>query len=288
MKKEPRLSYNLQFFSEGGVNEPEPAEPDVDNTSVSETNVEVSEDGTGVNDTGAAAPEPQSAETNAIYADARRKAEEEARRKFDLQQQARDRAFAERFKGLTNPKTGRPIASERDYFDALDAQEQMATEKMLADKGLSTDFLDKVIANNPAVRQAQEILAQTQKYEAERQLNAEVAEISRIDPTITSLSDLVSTEYFGEIMNLVNRQGMSVLQAYKIVNFDSIGAKKADAARQAAINQARSKDHLETSNSVTVQEDKMVDIPQKDLAFWKECYPNLSAKELKAKYNAVI
>lgn len=290
MKTEPRLSYNLQFFAEDtSETTPEVAEPVVEeSTTVSETEVEQSAEGEGEKESVSAEPTPQDNETNRIYADARRRAEAAARKQLEFQQKERDLVYAQRFKGLTNPKTGQPILSERDYFNALDAQEQMATEQMLKEKGLSTDFLDKMIANNPTVRQAQEILMQTQKVEAERQIQAEIAEISKIDPSIKSVGDLASASNFGEIMGLVTNMGLTVLQAYKIVNFDSIGSKKADAVRQAAINQAKSKEHLETSNSVSVKGDSMVDIPRDRLAFWRECYPGLSDAELKAKYNAVI
>lgn len=274
-------------FTETSVNIPEVAEP-VETNSIDGTVATPEVEVAGANNPESAAPEKQDYLTNAIYAEARRNAEAEARRKAELQQKERDARFAQRFKGFTNPQTGAAITSEKEYFEALDAQERIQAQQKLQESGLSADFLDKLIAQNPTVRQAQEIMAQTQRQEADRQLASDLAEIAKIDPNIKSLADLAATENFQAILQMVNENHLSVLDAYKIANFDSITNKRADAAKQAAINSAKSKDHLETTNTVSAKDKQNVSIPADQIGRWRESYPGLTDAELTAKYNAVL
>ena len=274
-------------LTETSANIPEVAEP-VATTSIEGTVTTPEVEVTGGKEPEVAAPEKQDEQTNAIYAEARRNAEAEARRKGELQQKERDARFAQRFKGFTNPQTGAAITSEKDYFDALDAQERIQAQQKLQESGLSADFLDKLIAQNPTVRQAQEIMAQTQRQEADRQLASDLAEIAKIDPNIKSLADLSATENFQAILQMVNQNHLSVLDAYKIANFDSITSRRADAAKQAAINSAKSKDHLETTNTVAAKDKQNIPIPADQISRWRDSYPGLTDAELTAKYNAVL
>lgn len=279
------------FFStdEIGANVPEVAEPVVTENQVSESVTDTTvEESTGENEQTPAASEVQSAETNAIYADIRRRAEAEAKRKYELQQAERDRQFAERFKGLVNPITGRSISTEADYFAALDAQNKLQMERTLREKGLDPNLIAQAVAQDPTVRQAQTILQNTQRAEAERQLLSDVAEITKIDPSIQNVGDLTRNASFPLVMKLVNENGLSVYDAYKIANFDALSARRAEAERQATINRAKSKDHLESKNSLARPDDKSVPIPSAQLQRWREAYPGLTDAELTAKYNLTI
>lgn len=279
------------FFStdEVSANTPEAAEPVVTENPVSEATDDTAvEETAGVNEQAGAEPAVQSAETNAIYADMRRRAEAEARRKYEMQQAERDRQYAERFKGFTNPVTGKQITSEADYFAALDAQSQLQMERTLREKGLDPNLIAQAVAQDPTVRQAKAVLQNTQKLEAERQLQSDVAEISKIDPSIQNVGDLTKNASFPLVMKLVSENGLSVYDAYKIANFDALSARRAEAERQAAINRAKSKDHLESANSLSSPDDKTVQIPSSQLQKWRDAYPGLTDAELTAKYNLTI
>ena len=116
-----------------GVNESEPAEQ-TEVASEPEVNAEGNESEAEVNET-PETPEAEPEDRNAAFARVRREAEAKANRKMS----ALDAEVAERFKGLSNPITGQPITSAREYFDALDAQEKLATQKKLADNGIDPE-----------------------------------------------------------------------------------------------------------------------------------------------------
>ena len=225
----------------------------------------------------AAAPQEQEQEpeqtvdVNAIAAAARRKAE--------AQQAAIDREFADRFKNFTNPKTGKPITSQRDYLDALDAQEEMRAKEQLQQQGIDPSVIDNLIANNPLIRQAQQVMAQSQQQQTINQINADVAELGKIDPSITSLDTVPQN-----VINMAMQRNMSLVDCYKILNFGNVSTAKQEAIQQQAINQAKGKSHLNPVNGVATP-DGDVEIPQSELGMWKEYFPDKSAAELKKLYN---
>lgn len=255
-------------------------------TTTEETTVDVDTTETEVDTQGeedAEAAEPQEVEdqapeqpvdVNAIAAAARRKAEAEMK--------ARDAEYARRFGNLVNPKTGQPIRSERDYLAALDAQEEMKAKEQLKQSGVDPNLLDNLIANNPAVRQAQAVMAQAQQQATIGQINADVAELGRLDPSIVSLETVPP-----DVIRMSMERQMSLVDAYKIVNFGQVNSSQQAAIQQAAINQAKGKSHLNPVNGVAVQ-DNSVDIPQSELARWKAYFPEKSAEELKKLYNDTL
>lgn len=216
----------------------------------------------------------QTVDVNAIAAAARRKAE--------AQQAAIDREFADRFKNFTNPKTGKPITSQRDYLDALDAQEEMRAKEQLQQQGIDPSVIDNLIANNPLIRQAQQVMAQSQQQQTINQINADVAELGRIDPSITSLDTVPQN-----VINMAVQRNMSLVDCYKILNFGNVSTAKQEAIQQQAINQAKGKSHLNPVNGVATP-DEGVEIPQSELAMWKEYFPDKSAAELKKLYNKTL
>lgn len=220
------------------------------------------------------APE-QPVDVNAIAAAARRKAEAEMK--------ARDAEYARRFGNLVNPKTGEPIRSERDYLAALDAQEELKAKEQLKQSGVDPNLLDSFIANNPAVRQAQAVMAQAQQQSMYNQINSDIAELGKLDPSIVSLETVPPDV----IRYCIDRHLESLVDAYKIVRFGQVSDSQQAAIQQAAINQAKGKSHLNPVNGVAVQ-DNSVDIPQSEIARWKAYFPEKSAEELKKLYNDTL
>lgn len=219
------------------------------------------------------ATEPQ-VDVNAIAAAARRKAEAEMK--------ARDAEYARRFGNLVNPKTGQPIRSERDYLAALDAQEELKAKEQLKQSGVDPNLLDSFIANNPAVRQAQAVMAQAQQQATIGQINADVAELGKLDPSIVSLETVPP-----DVIRMSMERQMSLVDAYKIVNFGQVSSSQQAAIQQAAINQAKGKSHLNPVNGVAVQ-DNSVEIPQDLRGLWESMFPDKSYEERKKLYNETL
>lgn len=255
-----------------GVNESEAAEQTEEVTEV--------ENGEGtVEET----TEPE-LDRNAIYADARRRAESEARRK----QEAFDARIADRFKGFTNPLTGKPIQSAQDYFDALDAQDSLATKKTLADNGIDPNLIEKAVNNSPAIRTANAIIASQRQKEVVSQIENDVKAITQIDPDIKSVDDILTGERFPDVLRYVDKNKLSLVDAYKLVYADKLSQRKTEAVKQQAINNVRSQQHLTPTDGGAGKKDTLKEIPQSQLRQWQEFFPNKSPKELREAYNASL
>lgn len=277
-RNEYELPMNLQFFaegegSEGSENTQEVAEP--------ETEGEVTESGNeGVNEE-AAEPQTQSPETNAAFANMRRQLQAANQQLADT-----DAMFARQFGQFKNPETGQPIRSARDYYEAMAAQERANAREQMQQSGIDPNMIDNLIANSPAVRQAQAATAELNSFRAQQKLEADYKEILALDPSLNGVEDILSDPSMPLMAEKV-AQGMSLVDAYKIVNFDKLSGTREAAAKQATINQVKGKNHLATGASINVN-DSEEDIPANLVNQYKEWFPEKSMKELKALYNNTI
>ena len=269
MEKKNLLDLELQLFGEEGEVEgaeaTEPAEQ-----SEEETTEEVSEETVEEESGNDELPE-QTAEENARYAAIRRRAEEDAKRRYDSEMNAMNQQIAALCQGVTHPKTGQPITNIRDYVDALSTQQRMQSEKELEEKGIDPSMIDRMIANNPVVMQAQQVIERTQQAEAKTALQNDLAEIMKIDPSIKGIQDLANLPNFPEMVGMVQRSGgkVSIVEAYKALNFDAFMQHTTDAARQQAINQMRGKDHLASQPTGVATENDDVEVPAEIMRNWK-------------------
>ena len=266
-----KLKYNLQFFAEEatGVEEPGAAEP-----------VEVEESGgtEEVTQEETTETEPQKQiDVNAIAAAARRKAEEDAK----ARQANIDAEYARRFGNFKNPITGKPIQTQAEYLEALDAQSQIQAEEQLRQNGVDPSILNQMIANHPAVRQSEALVAQTQRLEVEQRISADIAELGKLDASIKSFADIPE-----EVIQRAMSTGVTLVDAYKVVNYGKVNTANREAIQQAAINQAKNKQHMTPINGVATN-DGLKEIPVEEVAKWKAFYPDASMEELKKKYNRV-
>lgn len=284
MKNNTLLPFNLQFFAEGeeptSANTPEPAEPVQEPGNPTEGGTD-GDLGEKVQDPAEPAAQ-QTPDVNSQFAAARRKAEAEMRR--------RDERIARMCKDFKNPITGQAIHTVDEYLEALDAQERMNAEQKLRDSGVDPQFLEEAISRNPVVMQAQQVMERQKQEEMDRQIANDIKEIGKLNPAIKNIGDLSKDESFIAVYERWQKSNFteSLYDIYRLVNFDKLTTQRADAAKQAAINQARGKNHMEPTSSGVNQNDNLQDIPESELAVWKEYYPNATMTELKQKYNATL
>jgi len=270
----------LQFFaevegSEGSENTQEVAEPEtVSNVEAEPTETE------GVTEE-AADPQPQSPEVNAAFADMRRKMEAAERRAAEI-----DAMYAKQFGGYNNPETGQPIRSAKDYMDAMAAQERLQARQKLQENNIDPQLIDNLIANSPVVRQAEAQMAELTNMRAQQEVDRDIAEVLKLDPTLTSKDAIMNDPSFPQVLEKV-QSGMRLVDAYKLVNFDRLSSSKTAAARQAVVNQVKGQAHLSNAPGITTS-DSLEDIPANMLETFQDRFPEKSVKELKALYNQTL
>lgn len=261
------LDYDLQLFAEDveGAEAQEAADPVVEEGTEDEpSESESSEEG---ETEGNAEPREQTPEENARYAAARRSGEESVEKKYaplverfnQMNQQA-----AAMCQGVTNPETGQPITNLFEYWEALQAQQRMATEHDLREKGIDPDLVNRMVDSNPTVLQARQVMQQMQQSQADLQVQQEIEEIKKIDPTIKSVEDLAP--YKDTLIQYCADHNATLLDAYKVLNYGN----QRDADRQQAINQMRGKSHLASQGKGVDQADEYVEVPAEIMARWKD------------------
>lgn len=276
------LPMNLQFFAEEGEGEAESeniqdvADPETESVD------EVSTEDEGENEE-PAEPQFDTERANAAFAQIRR--ENEALRR---QQQELDALYAKAYGAYTNPETGRPITSARDYAEAMAAQERMQVRQQLQENNIDPGVIDSMIANSPVVREAKAATAELNSIRAQQLLDADFMRVLRFDATKSTKEDIINDPSYDAVVDYVQTHpGMRFDEAYKLINFDRLTSSKGAAAKQAAINEVKSKNHLSTGTSVDVS-DAEEEIPASMVERFKEAFPEKSMKELKALYNKTI
>ena len=228
--------------------------------------------GEGENEQGNAEPAPavQTPEENAAFAAARRRAQHNAA----IRAQAEKDALVKRLcQGQNNPYTGRPITSEREWNE----YEQQYQAEQLRQSGIDANTLNRMIENNPVVQQARQMTARMQQEEGNRALQKQIEEVSKIDPSVTDFQSLVSHPNFQQF-NARVMQGYSIVDAFKLANYDQITGKKAAAAKQAALNSVNGKNHLNPTKSAGSGEDIVV--PEETMAMYRSAFPKWTKQQI--------
>jgi len=247
------IDYGAVFGVEttGGENESAPAEQTTPAAETQETSA-------GAKET---APAEQSAEENAKFAAARRKAEQERDAGIAQARQAAQRSLDEAIAsmGQTNPYTGKAITNKAEW-DAWKAQEAQEKSREVADAaGMSEQEFDNFINNLPNVINYRKAADAARQQQQKMVLEDQITQIAKLDPSVKTVSDLVARPEYQQVYQYV-KTGLSIVDAFKLANYDSLTKNAAAGARQAAINSAASKEHMSPtqtrgSGAVTVPAD---------------------------------
>lgn len=245
----------------------------------------------------AGAPAQQTKEQRAENAARRRREEQQAAidaavKKAVEDERARTKGQMEAFfakAGMKNTVTGKPITTLEE-FDAWQADYEAARlQKDLKAGKLTPETLRSAVEQTPAIqalKKQQEQQAaeaeQRRQAEAKARVDAELAEIHKMDPTISTVEDLLSMPSAKAFYDLV-RKGNSFLDAYRLANFDRLQAARAEAARQQAMNNARGKDHL--TGTGTPQGTGAATVPPDEMRAFKLFNPTATEAEITAWYN---
>lgn len=190
---------------------------------------------------------------------------------------------------LKNTITGKPITNMEEFNAWKQAFEAAKLQKDLKAGRLTPETLQKVIEQTPAMQQVQQMVQRQDEQQrqqaqeaAQVRVDQEIAEIHKLDPSISSVKDLLTMPKAKEFYALV-KKGNSFLDAFRLANFETLAAKRADAARQQAMNNARSKDHLTATGSQRGA--GAAQVPPDEMAMFRLLNPGATDAEIQAYYN---
>ena len=129
-------------------------------------------------------------------------------------------------------------------------------------------------------------MAQMQQQEAVNQIQRDVEEISKLDPSIKSVEDLANSPYRDELVAYCQQHNATLTDAYKVLQFSNLLSNNNDAARQQAINQMRGKSHLPSqTQGVETGNDDDVEVPAEIMGRWKS--EGKTEKQIRELYKSV-
>ncbi len=227
----------------------------------------------------------QSPEERAHHAAIRRRAELEAKVSA-ARTEAEERAAKEfeellRLNPIKDPKTGKDITTLEEYRAAKASFEEKKQTDILKKSGMSREELDGYISDLPEVKAAREEAARAREASAKAQIDSDIAEISKYDPTIRSIEDLAKSESYSAIYDRVANHNDTLLDAYKFVHSEAIAKRNLEAARNAERQKAAGKAHLQRT---AARGSGAVSVPGEVMAFYREMNPGVSDAEIAKHY----
>ena len=264
-----------------GAEEQEAAAPAVEETEESEQP-----------QTEAPEQEPKT-DRDAQFAAARRKAEAErdaaiAQAKEDAQKQV-DEFFKN--SGLMNPYTGQPITTRAEYEAYRERFEADQKAKLMEKAGITQEEFQAYVQGLPEVRAARQAKAeaeaaarQAREQEAKARVDEQLRQIQAIDPTVKELGDLAKLDTYPKLYDMVKR-GYSILDAYRLANYDTLTQRAAEASRKAAINSVQSKQHLKATES---RGGGAIPVPDSVLEEYRALNPGATKEEIQKHYQSYM
>lgn len=242
----------------------------------------------------AEAPEQEpKTDRDAQFAAARRKAEAErdaaiAQAKEDAQKQV-DEFFKN--SGLMNPYTGQPITTRAEYEAYRERFEADQKAKLMEKAGITQEEFQAFVQGLPEVRAARQAKAeaeaaarQAREQEAKARVDEQLRQIQAIDPTVKELGDLAKLDTYPKLYDMVKR-GYSILDAYRLANYDTLTQRAAEASRKAAINSVQSKQHLKATES---RGGGAIPVPDSVLEEYRVLNPGATKEEIQKHYQSYM
>lgn len=235
-----------------------------------------------VNEQTATAKPVQSAEDNAKFANIRRKAEADAKAKYD--------AFIAKHYAGKKGSDGKAITTMEAAAAYEDEQSMARFKQNYLDMGLdegeaarmasTMQMAERFVESQKAVQDAQ--LEQGINQEMSKQLNA----LQRAFPDC-GITDEESLAKDPAVLEYAIKLGGDLVKAYRLAHYDDIVSGKFAAARQDAINSARSGQH-QKGISTGAAGKSLKEVPASTMATYRMFYPELSAEQIREKYNRDI
>lgn len=189
---------------------------------------------------------------------------------------------------LKNTITGEPITSMEQFNAWKEAFDAAQLQKDLKAGRLTPEGLQKAIGQMPAMQKVEQLVKSQDEAQrkaemeaAKVRVDAEIAEIGKLDPSIQSVQDLLKMPKAKEFYAYV-KKGNCFLDAYYLSHREELAAKQTEAAKQQAQNLTRSKDHL---TATAIRGDGAAAVPADELAMFREFNPGASEAEIQAYYN---
>lgn len=192
--------------------------------------------------------------------------------------------------GKINPFTKKAITTMQELNEYNEENTRRKRAAKLEKLGMSEEDFNELVENHPTVRAAKEAAAKLneqkaslQRAEQSEELRAELAEIAKIDPNIKSAKDLMEHPSYAELKKLVQENGHSIAEAFRIATEPQRAQEQIDKVAGSAARAAAGKNHMSAvaaSGGATSQ----VSVPEAVMKGYRLSNPNITMEEARKKY----
>lgn len=190
-----------------------------------------------------------------------------------------------------NPYTGQPITTRAEYEAYRERFEADQKAKLMEKAGITQEEFQAFVQGLPEVRAARQAKAeaeaaarQAREQEAKARVDEQLRQIQAIDPTVKELGDLAKLDTYPKLYDMVKR-GYSILDAYRLANYDTLTQRAAEASRKAAINSVQSKQHLKATES---RGGGAIPVPDSVLEEYRALNPGATKEEIQKHYQSYM
>lgn len=184
---------------------------------------------------------------------------------------------------LTNPYTKEPIRNKADYDAYRVKVEEDRRAKILKKAGVSEEEFAKLAAEQPEIKAQLEEAREAKRQAAAATMSEQMRQIHELDPEINTIEDLAKMPNYAQFYRFVKQNRLSLVEAYKLTNMERLSARTAAATKQAAMNAAQSKAHLEATKARGKGGD-VTAVPNDVREYYRMINPKATEAEVKADY----
>lgn len=192
--------------------------------------------------------------------------------------------------GLQDPyRNNAPIKTHQELLAFQQRSYQEKLGRMGKAAGMTDEEVQAFIDQHPDVaaakqlRQQQEAQAQeAAKRQAQRALNADLAEIEKLMPGVGSKEGVVTHESWPKVQKLMaDNPKMGLLAAFRSVNAEAIASRMAGKAAGAAKRNAAGKNHLRSGKG---RGEGLPEVPADVKAIYRAFDPGMSENDMRRAY----
>lgn len=192
--------------------------------------------------------------------------------------------------GLQDPyRNNAPIKTHQELLAFQQRSYQEKLGRMGKAAGMTDEEVQAFIDQHPDVaaakqlRQQQEAQAQeAAKRQAQRALNADLAEIEKLMPGVGSKEGVVTHESWPKVQKLMaDNPKMGLLVAFRSVNAEAIASRMAGKAAGAAKRNAAGKNHLRSGKG---RGEGLPEVPADVKAIYRAFDPGMSENDMRRAY----
>jgi len=204
-------------------------------------------------------------------------------------QKAKEEAFFKVAKMKNAHKNGADILSLEDALEWATADKVAKANERLKKGQMTAEDLQAMVEETPAFKAMQQKQAQQEQADAQRSqqqfaqnVELEMAEIRKLDPSVKSLADIVKMDTGKEFARLVSPPyGLNYLDAFRLANMDRLMEQRAKVAATSAKVAASGKEHLTKTKSVGTPP---LEVPNDVKAAYRIFNPKATDEEIEKHY----